>query len=95
MHALVHCLLVAAKHNTTLDQALRHIQPNCEFYLKSPAQMAELFPDVPEAMRNTQRIAERCTFNLDIDLGYTLPEPLVPEGSRPRRICVGFARKRR
>ena len=90
--------LVAAKHNTTLDQALRHIQPNCEFYLKSPAQMEELFPDVPEAVRNTQRIAERCQFNLDIDLGYKLPEPLVPEGYTPetylRRLCEEAALRR-
>ena len=90
--------LVAAKHNTTIDQALRHIQPNCELHLKSAAQMTELFSDFPDAIRNTQLIAERCTFNLDIDLGYTLPEPLVPEGYTPetylRRLCEDAALRR-
>ena len=71
--------LVAAKHNITLDQALQYIQPNCELYLRSPEQMSELYSDLPDAICNTEIIAERCQFNLDIDLGYTLPEPLVPE----------------
>ena len=35
-----------------------------ELYVKDPAQMAELFADVPEALENTLRIADRCTVEL-------------------------------
>ena len=90
--------LVAAKHNTTLDQALPHIHPNHHLHLKPQAQMAELFSDWPEALRNSQRIAEQCQFNLKNDLGYALPQPPVPEGYTPetylRRLCEEAAARR-
>ena len=90
--------LVAAKHNTTLDQALRHLHPNHHLHLKSEAEMAQLFADLPEALCNTQRIAEQCSFNLDADLGYTLPDPPVPLRYVPetylRRLCEEAAARR-
>ena len=42
-----------------------------EFYVKSPEQMAELFADIPEAITNTQEIADKC--NLEIKLGNPTP----------------------
>ena len=42
-----------------------------EFYVKSPEQMAELFADIPEALENTQEIADKC--NLEIKLGDPTP----------------------
>ena len=39
--------------------------PTDEFYLKSEAEMAELFPDCPEAIENTAKIAERCNFDFE------------------------------
>ena len=90
--------LVAAKHNATLDETLPHIQPNHHLHLKSEAEMARLFADLPEALSNTQRVAEQCQFNLDVDLGYTLPQPLMPEGYTPesylRRLCDEAAVRR-
>ena len=90
--------LVAAKRNTTIDQALRYIQANHHLHLKSGAQMAELFSEFPEAVCNTQRVAEQCAFNLSTDLGYTLPEPIVPEGYTPetylKRLCHEAAARR-
>ncbi|MCX7513647.1 DNA polymerase III subunit alpha [Frateuria sp. STR12] len=48
-------------------------------YLKSPAQMAELFADLPEALENTVELAKRC--NLELEFGtYYLPDFPVPEG---------------
>ena len=83
--------LVAARRNTTIDQALPFIRPNHHLHLKAPAQMERLFKDQPEALVNTLRIAEQCAFDLSSDLGYTLPEPAVPEGytveSYLRRLC--------
>ena len=42
-----------------------------EFYVKSPEQMYELFSDIPEAIANTQEIADKC--NLEIKLGNPTP----------------------
>ena len=42
-------------------------KPNAEYYLKSPAQMAALFADQPEALAATEEIAARCTWELDLD----------------------------
>ena len=91
--------LVAARHNLTIDQALPFISANPHLSLKSPPQMAELFSDCPEALANTARVAERCTFNLSTDLGYALPEPDVPEGfNSPQRylkqLCLEAAIRR-
>src|SRR5918999_284233 len=44
-----------------------------QFFLKTPAQMAEIFKDHPEALKNTVRIAERV--NVDIPSGsHHLPK---------------------
>ncbi|MDP3766889.1 MAG: PHP domain-containing protein, partial [Dehalococcoidia bacterium] len=53
-------LLVAVRHRTTLDAAEHLRRKNAEFYLKSPEEMAALFAELPEALRNTLAIAERC-----------------------------------
>ena len=48
-------------------------------YLRSPAEMAELFADIPEALENSLEIARRC--NLELTLGKNfLPDFPVPEG---------------
>ncbi len=90
--------LVAARHNTTMEQALPHIKPNHHLHLKPPSQMAELFTDLPDALSNTLKIAGQCEFNLASDLGYTLPEPAVPAGYTPdsylRRLCSEAALRR-
>ena len=90
--------LVAVRLNTTIDQALPHLRPNDHLYLKPPGEMARLFADFPEAVANTVRIAEQCSFDLSTDLGYTLPEPALPEGytaeSYLKRLCYEAAARR-
>ena len=90
--------LVAAKRNSTIDQAIPFIRPNHHLHLKSQAQMDHIFKDYPEAISNTLRIAERCAFDLSTDLGYNLPEPAVPEGytaeSYLERLCFEAALRR-
>ena len=87
--------LVAAKRNSTIDQALPFIRPNHHLHLKSQAQMDHTFKDYPEAISNTLRIAEQCAFDLSTDLGYNFPEPAVPEGytaeSYLERLCFEAA----
>ena len=90
--------LVAARRNTTIDEALPFIRPNHHLSLKPPSQISHLFRDCPEAIANSLRIAEQCAFDLGTDLGYTLPEPAVPEGytaeSYLRRLCFEAALRR-
>ena len=90
--------LVAARLNITIDQALPHLRPNHHFYLKSHAEMGRLFRECPEAVSNTLRVAELCGFDLSTDLGYTLPDPAVPDGYTPesylRRLCYEAAARR-
>ncbi len=96
-HRLQHAL-VAAKLNTTIDRALPHICPNEHLCLKPQAEMVRLFADCLDALSNTLRIAERCTFDLSKDLGYSLPEPAVPDGYTPdsflQRLCYEAAARR-
>lgn len=61
------------RHHTTFDRAGQLLAANSERHLKTPRAMAELFRDVPEAVHNTRRIAERCVFTLE-DLGYRFPD---------------------
>jgi DNA polymerase-3 subunit alpha len=50
-----------------------------QYYLKSPEEMAELFKYAPQAVANTEKIAERC--NVKIEFGVTkLPKFAVPQG---------------
>ena len=50
-----------------------------QYYVKSPEEMAQLFPYALEALENTHKIAERC--HVEIEFGVTkLPKYDVPEG---------------
>ncbi len=48
-------------------------------YLKTPAEMARLFADLPEALENTVELARRCTLELQFGT-YYLPDFPVPAG---------------
>lgn len=50
-----------------------------QYFVKSEEEMRSLFPYIPEALENTEKIAERC--NVEIEFGVTkLPEYDVPDG---------------
>ena len=50
-----------------------------QYFVKSPEEMAQLFPYALQALENTQKIADRC--NVEIEFGVTkLPKYDVPEG---------------
>ena len=49
-----------------------------DFYIKSPEEVKEFFPNLPEALENTVKIAEKC--NVDFEFGHTiLPNYEVPD----------------
>ena len=72
-------VLTCIRLKTTLGDAGRRLLKNAECHLKSPAEMQALFRDLPEAVRNTRYIAERCSFTL-ANLGYRFPEAQIPPG---------------
>jgi error-prone DNA polymerase len=95
----LHDVLTSIRHRSTLPEALGAglLHPNSEQYLKPAAQMAALFADLPQALRNTLRIAERCHASLDFS-AQRLPAFPVPEGdtteSYLRHLCQeGLARR--
>ena len=78
-HRNVTDVFTCLREHKTLDQAGRRLSRNRERHLKSPAEMAALFADLPETIDNTQRLADRLEFTLD-DLGYQFPDyPVPPE----------------
>ncbi|MYI83088.1 MAG: PHP domain-containing protein, partial [Chloroflexi bacterium] len=67
-------VLVAIRHNASLDECHAERRPNAEFWLRSPREQAERFARYhPQAAANSVRIARRCRFDLTADLGYRLP----------------------
>ena len=91
-------ILMCIQTGKTLDEPGRMRFETREFFVKSEAEMAALFPDHPEAIENTARIAQLC--NVDFEFGkYHLPLFRLPEGWTDgeayfRKLCMdGFARR--
>ena len=83
-------VLMCIQMGKTVEDPNRMRFETQEFYLKSEEEMRSLFPNLPEAFENTQKIAERC--NVEFTFGtYHLPEFVPPDGSTPleyfRRLC--------
>jgi len=66
--------LTCIRLKTTLDAAGRSLSRNAERHVRPPAEVAALFRDLPDAVRNTRAVADRCAFTLE-DLGYEFPDP--------------------
>jgi error-prone DNA polymerase len=82
-------VLTCVREKVTLKAAGRLLTPNAERYVKSGAEMARLFADLPEAIARTAEISARLGFTL-ADLGYEFPRYPVPEGD----TMASFLRKR-
>jgi error-prone DNA polymerase len=67
------------REHTHLDAAGKLLTQNAERHLKSDREMRLLFRDLPEAIENTFRLADRLTFSLE-NIGYEFPEYPVPGG---------------
>lgn len=74
-----HAALLCVQSGSTLDDPNRFKFDADEFYLKTPAQMRELFRDHPEACDSTLLIAERVDVAFDTSANY-MPRFPVPEG---------------
>jgi len=71
--------LTCIREKRTLESAGRLLASNSNRHLRPPRQMAALFSDRPDLVRNAEALADRLRFTLD-DLGYRFPEYPVPPG---------------
>ena len=91
-------VLMCIQMGKTVDDPGRMKFETEEFYLKSEEEMAALFARYPEALENTQKIADLC--NVEFQFGtYHLPEFKLPEGWTDgdayfEKLCLdGFRRR--
>jgi DNA polymerase-3 subunit alpha len=74
-----HDILLCIGTGKSVNDADRMRYHGDQFYLKTPDEMAAVFGHLPEALRNSVAIAERCNVDLS-DSGPYLPNFQVPEG---------------
>ena len=92
-----HDVLLCIQTGKTVDDENRMRYEPQNFYLRSTEEMEALFAGYPDAVENTQRIADRCRF--DFTFGkYHLPEFRLPPGydspTYLRELCEkGFAER--
>ncbi|MDD3402108.1 MAG: DNA polymerase III subunit alpha [Hespellia sp.] len=77
--AVPHDILLCLQTGKKLADEDRMRYEGGQYFVKSPEEMAELFPYALQALSNTQRIADRC--HVEIEFGVTkLPKFDVPDG---------------
>ncbi len=89
--AVAHDILLCIQTAKTVDDENRMRFPNDQFYLKSELEMERIFADIPEAIENTKKIADRC--NVEFEFGQIhLPEFHAPDGKQNdaylRELCA-------
>ncbi len=92
-HDILLCIQTAAK----LSDENRMRYEGGQYYVKSEAEMRQLFPYAAQALENTQKIADRC--QVEIEFGHTkLPLYEVPEGytslSYLKKLCYDGLHRR-
>jgi error-prone DNA polymerase len=76
-------VMTCIREKVTLDRAGFLLEPNAERHLKSPAEMARLFAEWPNALAASREVADACLFSLE-ELRYEYPREVIPEGSTPQ-----------
>ncbi len=77
------------RNHVPIQDAGRLLARNSERHLKSAAEMARLFSDLPAAVANTAELSSRLDFTL-ADLGYQFPQYPTPDG----KPMINFLRER-
>jgi DNA polymerase-3 subunit alpha len=91
--ALAQDVLVCISTGKTVNDTkrMRYIDAQT-FYVRSPDEMAGLFSDVPDAIDNTLKIADKC--NVEITLGkWFFPKFPLPSGMTPNDQLKKLARE--
>src|SRR5260370_11788919 len=82
-------VFTCVRYHRVIGNAGRLLSYNSDGLLKSRAQMAVLFADLPEAIKNTEELASRLKFTLK-DLGYQFPVYPTPN----KESQISFLRSR-
>lgn len=91
--AAPHEVLLCMQTRDVLTNPKRmQLTPHGSYYITSSQEMARMFGDYPDALRNTIRIAEMCEVDLD-PKGYHLPIFPVPEGYDAHTYLVYLVEK--
>ena len=85
-------VLMCIQTGKTLEDEARMRMETRELYVKSEEQMRRLFASCPEAVDNTQLIAERCNVSFDFSKTH-LPEYPVPAGETPLSMLTRLCRE--
>ncbi len=86
-------VMTCIREGRTVDTAGRLLEPNRERHLRSPREMASLFPDLPGALRTGLELAERAELGLD-DIGYRFPDYPRSVGETEARLLRRLVRER-
>ncbi|MDP3061691.1 MAG: DNA polymerase III subunit alpha, partial [Chloroflexota bacterium] len=90
-------IMICIQTNTTVQDEKRLRMEDNSYYMRSHQEMAELFSDLPEAVENSQRIAEKCNVTIDFGVPH-IPEFVPPEGEDAdaylTRLCREGLRRR-
>lgn len=91
-------VLACIRHGCTIEEAGRRLHRDDGRRLRSSSEMKALFDDLPDAVRRTRLLAERCRGWSLADLRYRYPSEIVPEDTTPddhlRSLVVAGARER-
>ncbi len=90
--ARAHDILLCLQTGKTLHDPHRMRFNTQELYFKSGEEMARLFGELPQALTNTRRIAERCDLHLSFDQ-FHLPHYEVPSGHTKEGYLDEIARR--
>ncbi|MGA1876169.1 MAG: DNA polymerase III subunit alpha [bacterium] len=90
--AASHEALLCLQTGKTLSDPKRMRMSSDQFYFRSPQEMIALFQEIPEAVKNTLSIAERCHFSFQFG-NYYLPEYQPPDGYTLKSYLAELAYK--
>ncbi|MGZ6364316.1 MAG: DNA polymerase III subunit alpha, partial [Ktedonobacterales bacterium] len=91
-------VLLCVQTGKTLEDPKRMKFDSREYYLKTPDEMARMFPELPEALTNTMRVAEQC--DVEIEFGanllpdYVIPSQYPSQDEYLYQICLEGVRER-
>ena len=83
-------VMTCVREKCTIHNAGFRLHPNAERYLKPIDEMLRLFRQYPDAIRQTQAIAEACRFSLD-ELKYQYPKEITSDGRTPQEELTFLA----
>lgn len=86
-----HEILLCIQTGKKINDEDRMKFPNDEFYIKTPEEMMDYFSEVPEAIENTVKIADKCSFDFEFGVtklpNYDVPKEFKTHEEYFRKLC--------